>query len=82
MHYFYILHSLQLDKYYVGHTSNIEERILKHNSNHKGFTGKADDWKLVYSEKFSDKSTAYKRERQVKNWENRKRIEKLISNRV
>ncbi|RLD36252.1 MAG: hypothetical protein DRI74_09440 [Bacteroidetes bacterium] len=37
--YFYILHSQKLNKYYIGSTQNLEERLRKHNSNHKGFTG-------------------------------------------
>ena len=79
MYYFYILYSHNLDKYYLGHTSDLEERIRKHNSNHKGFTGKANDWKLVYSEGYSEKDLACQREHQVKKWKNRKRIESLIS---
>jgi len=55
------------------------ERLRKHNSNHKGFTGTVDDWSVVYFETFPDKSTAYKREREVKNWKSKKLIEKLIS---
>jgi GIY-YIG catalytic domain len=53
---FYILFSSNLDKYYIGHTGDdITERIRKHNSNHKGFTGKVGDWKLVYSENYPTK---------------------------
>ena len=78
MHYFYILYSASLDKYYLGHTSDLFDRIQKHNTIHKGFTGKANDWKLVYSETYPNKSEAYQRERQIKNWKNRTRIESLI----
>jgi predicted GIY-YIG superfamily endonuclease len=43
--HFYILRSETLQKYYLGHTGDtLEERLRKHNSNHKGFTGRADDW--------------------------------------
>ena len=77
-YYFYILFSQKLNRYYLGHTRELFERIRKHNSNHKGYTGKADDWKLLYSEKYASKSDAYARERQIKNWKNRNRIEQLI----
>ncbi|WP_221262187.1 GIY-YIG nuclease family protein [Mucilaginibacter sp. AK015] len=40
----YILYSILLDTYYVGSTSNLDERVKKHNTNHKGFTGKTSDW--------------------------------------
>ena len=76
---FYILYSAFLNKYYVGHTGeSIIERLRKHNSNHKGFTGGIGDWQVIYTESFSTKESAYKREREVKNWKSRKLIERLI----
>ncbi len=54
MHYLYILHSLSLDKFYVGSTSmSIEERLKKHLTNHDGFTSKAKDWVIVYYESYN-----------------------------
>jgi putative endonuclease len=80
MPHFYILYSKKLDKYYIGHTADIlEERLRKHNSNHDGFTGKSNDWQIAYTEIFLFKDQAYARERKVKNWKNRKRIELLIN---
>ena len=78
-YYFYILFSSQANKYYIGHTIHLSERLRKHNSNHLGFTGKFNDWQIVYSEKFNTKSEAYARERQIKKWKNRQRIELLIA---
>ena len=76
---FYILKSVSIDKYYIGHTcSDMLERLRKHNTNHKGFTGKASDWEVVYTENFEDKSTAYAREREVKLWKSRKRMERVF----
>ena len=77
----YILHSTIADKYYVGYTcDDLINRLAKHNSNHKGFTGKYTDWELVYSELFEDKKAAYKREREIKSWKSRVAIERLINN--
>ncbi|MCD4747370.1 MAG: GIY-YIG nuclease family protein [Bacteroidales bacterium] len=78
-YYFYILYSKSLNKFYYGHSNDIKERICKHNTNHKGYTGKANDWEIVYTEKHISKSEAYARERQVKKWKNRKRIFNLIA---
>ena len=78
MHYLYIIYSQLLDRYYVGHTSNLTGRLERHNSNHKGFTGKTSDWKIVYTEFYTLKSDAYARERQVKKWKSRKKIRALI----
>jgi len=76
---FYILFSSSANKYYIGHTTEpIQERLRKHNTNHKGYTGKFRDWVIVYTESYSTKSLAYNREREVKGWKSRKQIEKLI----
>ncbi len=79
MYYFYILFSSSRNHYYIGHSDNPEDRLKKHNTNHKGFTGKTGDWKIVYTEPFATKSEAYARERQVKKWKSRKAIERLIA---
>jgi len=78
MFYTYVIYSASRDRYYVGSTSNLQERLLKHNANHKGFTGKAGDWKIVHSEEFASKTEALTREKQIKSWKSRKMIEKLF----
>jgi putative endonuclease len=81
MFYLYILFSEKKTKYYVGHTGDdLNERLRKHNSNHKGFTGGLGDWKIVHSETYSTKSDAYQRELQIKKWKSSKRIAQLVQN--
>jgi putative endonuclease len=76
---FYILYSAIPDKYYVGHTGEeLAERLRKHNSNHRGYTGGVSDWQVVYKEIFDSKERAYAREREIKKWKSRKLIEGLI----
>ncbi len=77
-YYLYILYSGQMDRYYIGSTSNLEERFRKHLSNHQGFTSKAKDWEIVYCEAFLSNKEAQTRERWVKNQKSRKVIEGLI----
>jgi putative endonuclease len=78
--WFYILFSVSANRFYIGHTTEpLEERLRKHNSNHSGFTGKFHDWKLVCYEKFPTKQSAYSREREVKGWKSRARIQKLVA---
>ncbi len=77
----YILYSTLKDTYYIGFTGDeIQQRLRKHNSNHKGFTGRTNDWKIVYVESFINKSDAMKREVEIKLWKSRKRVEQLILN--
>ena len=77
---FYILYSPSKDVYYIGFTGDtVEERLRKHNTNHKGFTGGIGDWSSRFKESYTTKEDALKRERQVKKWKSRKLVEKLIA---
>jgi putative endonuclease len=78
MFFTYILYSDELDRYYIGSCENVEERLRSHLSNHKGFTGKAKDWKVVHSEEHPTRTEAYARERQIKKWKSRKMLERLV----
>ncbi|WP_299011685.1 GIY-YIG nuclease family protein [uncultured Tenacibaculum sp.] len=79
MNYFvYILYSKTLDKYYIGSTNDVVNRLKKHLSNHKGYTSKAKDWIVVYQEECDSKEVAVKREFSIKKWKSRKMIEVLI----
>ena len=53
MYYFYMLYSKSLDRFYPGHTSDLKERLRRHITNHKGYTGKAKDWQVVYNEQYT-----------------------------
>jgi putative endonuclease len=53
----------------------MQEQLRRHNSNHKGFTGKVADWELKFSEVFPDKTVAIVREKEIKSWKSRKKIE-------
>ena len=80
MYIVYILYSSTINKYYIGYTADaMQERLRKDNSNHKGFTGKVDDWQVVYTENYSEKIAATKRELEIKAWKSRKRIEQLVA---
>ena len=78
MFYLYILYSSKLDRFYVGHTENIELRLIQHNNGISAFTSKANDWTLVYKESFPTRENAHKREREIKKKKSRKYIEWLI----
>ncbi len=78
MYTVYILYSGKLDRYYIGYTSDVQDRLLKHNRMSKGYTSRGIPWDLVYTELFKDKKSAILRERQLKKWKNRERIESLI----
>lgn len=58
----YVLKSLKTGKHYIGCTSDIDKRLKDHNSGGTKSTKGSRPWKLIYSERFEDKSSAYKRE--------------------
>jgi len=78
MFYTYILYSKIRNKYYIGSTVNLTERLKKHNTNHAGFTGHTGDWCVVWSAVFQTKKEAILEEKRIKNWKSRVMIEKLI----
>ena len=82
MFYVYILYSPSRDKYYVGYTSNVQERIIEHNSGATNYTRSGKPWNLVYKEEYALKSEAIKRENEIKSKKSRKYIENLINSSV
>jgi len=67
MYYAYILYSQKLNKYYVGSTNNIKRRIEEHNRGKTAFSKQGYPWALKYSEVFSTRNEAVKRELEIKN---------------
>ena len=75
----YILYSKTLDRFYVGYTcDDLLSRVTRHNQYHKGYTGKTNDWVVVYHEEFGEKKDAMAREKQIKSWKSRKAIVEFI----
>jgi putative endonuclease len=79
MKYVYILQSLNdPEQRYVGVTSDLNQRLTRHNSGRCPYTSKFIPWELVYSEQFKEELEAFARERQIKKWSKAKK-EALIS---
>lgn len=66
----WFIYILLCDKktYYVGLTSNLENRFKSHKAKHNLATKKFSSVELVYSEQFQTRKLAEKRERQLKGW--------------
>ena len=69
MYTVYIIYSPSLDRYYIGFTQDITDRLRRHNSKSKGFTNRANDWIIVHVESFNQKNEAMRREKEIKGWE-------------
>jgi putative endonuclease len=77
--YLYILKSKVNERFYIGTTADLNDRIKRHNEGRSKSTKLGRPWEVVYTEEFDNRSKALARERQLKNWKNRKRIEDLIN---
>ncbi|MCK4781928.1 GIY-YIG nuclease family protein [Candidatus Parcubacteria bacterium] len=78
MYYVYIIKSLTNNKYYIGYTKNIKERLERHNEGRSRFTKNKGEWILVYQERYNSRGEAIKREKYIKSQKSRKFIESLI----
>jgi putative endonuclease len=77
-YYTYIIYAASDDKYYVGSTHDLKLRLKHHNDGWTKSTKHGIPWKLVYSEQYSSKSDAIRREYQIKKMKSRKYIEDLL----
>ena len=79
MYHLYILQSLSNNKFYVGSTRNLSDRLIRHNTGRSKATKTGIPWKLVHSEEFETRSETMKREVDIKAWKNHTMIENLIA---
>lgn len=90
MSYFtYVLKNSKTDRIYIGQTNDLENRLNRHNNLLKNkktsFTSKNKNngtWNLFYSEEFSDRKMAIKREKELKSFRGREFIKNLIKNQL
>ncbi|MDN3547436.1 GIY-YIG nuclease family protein [Mucilaginibacter aquaedulcis] len=80
MFYTYIIQSVKSGRYYIGHTSNIDERLERHNRGKVNATKNKGPWIIKYFETYKTKSEANSRELYIKSMKSRVFIDKLISN--
>ena len=78
MYKVYILKSLKFGKYYTGHTKDLNDRILRHNTGRSVYSKKFAPWKLIYTEIYNTKSEAYRRELEIKSYKGGIKFKKLI----
>ncbi|MCH7398605.1 GIY-YIG nuclease family protein [Belliella sp. DSM 107340] len=82
MYFVYILYSAKTDRYYVGSTNDLEKRLRHHNLGLTPSTKSGSpSWELVYHEVLANRTTALKRELEIKKKKSRKYILWLIENR-
>ena len=79
MPYFvYIIQSEKDESYYIGSTQDLDKRLVRHNQGRSKYTKSKIPWKLVYHEDYPDRSSAMKREQEIKRRKSRAYIEELV----
>jgi putative endonuclease len=78
-HYVYILQSLKDNKFYIGETTDVQERFLFHNSGKQRSTKYRIPFRLVLVEEYSTRYEALQREKQIKSWKGGLAFKKLIN---
>jgi putative endonuclease len=65
MFYVYILYSKELDRFYIGQTENLDDRLYRHTNSGSKSTKMANDWVLKHKEEFQTRNEAVRREWQL-----------------
>jgi putative endonuclease len=81
---FYVLRSKIDGSYYRGQTASLTERVKKHNGGGSGSTKGRRPWEIVYTEEYSSRSEAIRREQFLKSpagWREWKEIKRVIEER-
>ncbi|MBN8650088.1 MAG: GIY-YIG nuclease family protein [Cytophagales bacterium] len=78
MHFCYIIQSQSLGKFYVGETSDIEQRLKFHNSGFSEFTSKAKDWQIYLLISCKNREIARKLENHIKSMKSKIYIQNLL----
>ena len=75
----YILQSAKDNRYYIGQTTNLQQRIAKHNKCRVKSTKARIPWKLIHYETFASRKKAIRREHEIKARKSRAYIESMIT---
>ncbi len=76
--YVYVLRSLKVERYYIGQTEDLADRLRRHNGGRVRSTKAYRPWSIVYFEKYETRAAAVRREQELKDLKGTARFLKLI----
>jgi putative endonuclease len=76
----YILESEIDGSFYIGQTSNLDERLKRHNKGHNPSTKTKRPWKLIHYIECVSRVEAMKLEKRLISWKKREAIQNFINN--
>jgi putative endonuclease len=62
----YIIHSISCNKYYTGHTQDLDNRLNEHNSGETKSIQRCSPWKLVWQQEVESRGEAMILENKIK----------------
>ncbi|MDZ7766449.1 MAG: GIY-YIG nuclease family protein [Melioribacteraceae bacterium] len=74
----YVLYSSKYNEIYIGHSRDVEKRLVEHNEGKSSSTKRYIPWQLIHREEFATRSQAMKREKELKSQKGREWIRKEI----
>lgn len=77
-YFLYILFDKVRDKYYIGQTANLEDRLRRHLEHRSKYT-KTGSWSLVYTEQYNTRPEAFRREFYLKSLKSKIKIKELVN---
>jgi len=77
-YFVYIIYSVGTDTFYRGQTSNIEDRLRRHNAGREKFTLRGIPWELIWWTEKDTRSEALLLERKLKNMSRYKLIKFMV----
>jgi putative endonuclease len=78
MYKVYILKSKNYNRYYIGHTLDLDFRLRRHNNGNVRSIKSYCPWEVVHTEDFKNKSLACLRELKIKSYKGGNAFKKLI----
>lgn len=78
MYYVYVLKSEKDDKFYIGQTNNLENRLRRHNSKQVTATRNRTPLKIFYSENYKTRAETMSREKYLKSLKSGNEFKKII----
>ena len=78
--YVYIIQSVESGMFYTGSSTDLEERISRHNQNREKATKNRGPWILKFSQEYPTIQEAQQIEYRLKRLKNRNILEKIVEN--
>lgn len=78
MYTVYILKSVNCNRYYVGCTKDLDNRLSLHNAKKVTSTKAYSPWEVIYTEYFELRGEAFTREKQIKSYKGGVAFKKLL----